>query len=229
VPERIDDARRLLHEALARRARDARLSTSPERRRSQLRRLEADLLRYLDFAAHDGAAFRPERFELTFGGAHDELPPARLGGGALALRGRIDRVDVDPSGRRAIVVDYKGRNPTPQARWVRDGKLQVGLYMLALEQLLAMRAVGGLYQPLAGKDMRPRGVVAAGADPGRRTFPNDRLDEDRLAEVLAAVEAAALRALDELRAGALEPRPAGCAWNGGCAYPSVCRCEGGAA
>jgi ATP-dependent helicase/nuclease subunit B len=225
VEERLPDARRLLHEALARRAEGARLSTNPDRRRSQVRRLEADLLRYVEFAAHDEAAYRPEHFELTFGSERDERGPVRLAGGALELRGRIDRVDVDPAGGGAIVVDYKGRSASPQARWVQDGRLQVGLYVLALEQLLGVRAVGGLYQPLGGDDPRPRGLVLAGADPGRTTVGRDRVDEEAFAAVLAAVEAAAVRAVTELRAGALAPRPESCAWNGGCSYPSICRCE----
>ena len=225
VAERVPDARRLLHEALARRAEGARLSTNPERRRSQLRRLEADLLRYVEFAAHDGAAYAPEHFELTFGSERDELGPVRLAGGALMLRGRIDRVDADPSGGGAIVVDYKGRSAPPQARWVQDGRLQVGLYVLALEQLLGVRAVGGLYQPLGGDDPRPRGLVLADEDPGRSTVSRDRVDEEAFAAVLAAVEGAAVRAVTQLRAGALQPRPESCAWNGGCSYPSICRCE----
>jgi ATP-dependent helicase/DNAse subunit B len=225
VPERLPEARRLLHEALARRAEGARLSVSPERRRSQLRRLEADLLRYVEFAAHDDAGWLPEHFELTFGSEQDGLGPVALAGGSLMLRGRIDRVDVDPAGGRAIVVDYKGRSAPPQARWVQDGRLQVGLYVLALEQLLGVRAVGGLYQPLGAEDSRPRGLVLAGEDPGRTTVNRDRVDEAAFSDVLRAVEEAAVRAVTELRAGALEPRPASCAWRGGCAYPSICRCE----
>ena len=150
-----------------------------------------------------------------------------LAGGALVLRGRIDRIDLEPGGRRAIVVDYKGRQAHPGATWVRDGRLQVGLYMLALEQLLDVEAVGGLYQPLGAKDTRPRGALRDDADPGRTTVNGDRVGGPELAELLAAVRDAALRAVEELRRGALEPRPTACAYGGGCAHPSICR--GGAA
>ena len=108
---------------------------------------------------------------------------------------------------------------------MQDGRLQVGLYVLALEQLLGVRAVGGLYQPLGGDDPRPRGLVLTGEDPGRTTVGRDRVDDEAFAAVLAAVEVAAVRAVTQLRAGALQPRPESCAWNGGCSYPSICRCE----
>jgi RecB family exonuclease len=225
TPERLDEAKRHLHAAMERHAAEARISVNPERLRSALRRLEADLVRYLDHAAHAGSAMVPGHFELRFGGARDDLPPVALAGGELRLTGRIDRVDVSPEGREAIVYDYKGRSAPPAAKWLAQAKLQIGLYMLALPHLLELEAVGGLYQPLGAEDARPRGLLRADADPGLAAVATDRLDpgayEERLDEVLAA----ALEAVRGIRSGALVPRPDSCAWNGGCAHPSICRCE----
>jgi RecB family exonuclease len=210
---------------MGRHAAAARISVNPERLRSALRRLEADLVRYLDHAAHAGSAMVPGHFELRFGGARDELPAVPLAGGELRLTGRIDRVDVSPDGGEAIVYDYKGRSAPPAAKWLATAKLQIGLYMLALPHLLELEAVGGLYQPLGAEDARPRGLLRADADPGLAAVATDRLDpgayEERLDEVLAA----ALEAVRGIRSGALVPRPDSCAWNGGCAHPSICRCE----
>ena len=36
---------------------------------------------------------------------------------------------------------------------------------------------------------------------------------------------AALEAARAARSGALRPQPDSCAWGGGCAYPTICRCE----
>jgi ATP-dependent helicase/DNAse subunit B len=224
-PSRLGEARRLLHETLRRLAPEYTISANPQRLRSHLRRLEADLLRYVEHAAYSGTAFTPAHFELTFGGPEDEHPPVALAGGEIALQGRIDRVDVDTSGERAIVYDYKGRAAPAQARWVEDGKLQVGLYMLALRDLLGVEAVGGLYQPLGSDDPRPRGLLRDDADPGLDAVRSDRLDADRFAAVLDEVQRAAAEAVTQVRAGALEPRPGSCAWKGGCSYPSICRCE----
>ncbi len=216
--------RELAHAALQRHAARFPISTNPERLRSALRRLEADLVRYVDWACNANSEHAPESFELAFGGRNDR-PAVELGG--LRLQGRIDRVDVAPDGT-AVLYDYKGSTAAPQAKWVADGKLQLALYMLALPHLLGLEAAGGLYQPLGGsQDPKPRGLIRAGADPEQELTKNDRLDDDAFAAVLDGALAAAQGAVAEIRAGRLEPRPATCGWrNGGCTHPSVCRAEG---
>ncbi len=234
TPDRLDEARAILHAALKRHSAGARLSANPERLRSALRRLEADLLRYVDHAAHAGSEAVPAHFELRFGGAEDERPAANLADGALKLTGRIDRVDVLSSPathphRQAIVYDYKGKTAPPRAKWIEEARLQVGLYMLALPQVLGIEAAGGLYQPLGSEDGRPRGAIRADADPGLRTYRPDRASEEELDALLDGVLGVALDALAGIRAGALAPRPERCAWNGGCAHPTICRCEAASA
>ncbi len=224
-PARLEEARALVHAALPRHAAALPISVNPERLRSQLRRLEADLVRYLEHAAHAGSALVPARFELRFGGPDDELAPAPLAAGELPLQGRIDRVDVAPDGAEAVVYDYKGASAPPHARWLKEAKLQVGLYVLALEHVLGLEAAGGLYQPLAGTEPRPRGALRADADPGLAVVRGDRLDAAAFAALLDAVLDAALAAVRGIRAGTLTARPQTCAWKGGCAYPSICRCE----
>src|SRR4029079_14844438 len=92
-PEILDEAKRHLHAALDRHAANARISVNTERLRAALRRLEADLVRYLDHAAHARSELVPAHFELRFGGTRDELPAAPLAGGELRLAGRIQPVD----------------------------------------------------------------------------------------------------------------------------------------
>ena len=230
TPERLDEARALLRAALDARADDARISPNPERRRSALRRLEADLLRYVEQAAHGRSAFAPREFELRFGGPEDPLGPAELAGGELRLQGRIDRIDVSADGDEAIVYDYKGKGAPPQARWIEDARLQVGLYLLALPQLLGLEAVGGLYQPLGrDDDGRPRGLLLDGADPGLTSVSKDRLAPEEFEALLQEVLDAALQAVRGIRSGALVPDPTSCAYRGGCAHPTICRCEAASA
>ncbi|MCW3010599.1 MAG: hypothetical protein JWO90_1003, partial [Solirubrobacterales bacterium] len=216
--------RALAHEALARHAARYRISANPERLRAALRRLEADLVRYLEWAAHAGSAAAPAHFELSFGEGQPH-PGVELGG--VRLRGRIDRVDVGGDGT-ALLYDYKGSTAAPQAKWVADGKLQLALYMLALPHLLGLEAVAGLYQPLGGsQDPKPRGLVREDADPGQELTRRDRVDDAAFAAVLDGALAAAAQAVHEIREGRLEPRPATCGWRGGgCTHPSVCRAEG---
>ena len=230
TPERLDEARALLRTALDERADDARISPNPERRRSALRRLEADLLRYVEQAAHGRSAFVPREFELRFGGPEDPLGPAELAGGELRLQGRIDRIDVSADGHEAIVYDYKGKGAPPQARWIEDARLQVGLYLLALPQLLGLEAVGGLYQPLGrDDDGRPRGLLVDGADPGLSSVTKDRLAPEQVEALLQEVLDAAVEAVRGIRSGALVPDPTACAYRGGCAHPTICRCEAASA
>lgn len=218
--------RGLVQAALRRRAPAVRISANPDRVRAILRRLEADLVRYVEAAALAGSVYAPAHFELAFGpGTDREAVP--LADGALTLAGRIDRVDVAPGGT-ALLYDYKGATAQGRGKWRAEGRLQLALYMLALGHLLDLRAIGGLYQPLGGREaQKPRGVIAAGEDPGLRCVATDRADPDELEALLDDALAAALRAVGELREGRLEARPATCGFaGGGCRYPSVCRAEG---
>lgn len=218
TPADLPDARERMHASLAVRAAGQPISVNMERLRSEVRRLEADLVRYLEHAARDGSEFGPMTFETDFS---TDLGP-------FELHGRIDRVDA--AGGQAVIIDYKGKSATPVAKWVEEGRLQLGLYLLAARRLAAAgefpgEPVGGLYQPLGLPDTRPRGALVEDADPGRHVFANDRIGAEEFEDVLAAVLAAAQEAVEQLRAGALVPRPETCAYNGGCAHPTICRCD----
>ena len=123
--------------------------------------------------------------------------------------------------------DYKGSHARPPDRWVGERSFQIALYMRAVEQLLGVQAVGGFYQPLSGRDLRARGVLAEGEGVALECV-RGRLPRAR-------VGGAGARGGDRRhgargrRAGArgqLEARPATCGFGGGgCMYPSICRCE----
>jgi ATP-dependent helicase/nuclease subunit B len=199
-----------------------RLSPHPARRRSAIRRLEADLLRYLRKAAAEATSFSPAHLELAFGGTRDgEAPALDLDG--LRVAGRIDRVDAGPAGQ-AAVYDYKGSEGYPVRRWIEDGRLQVPLYMLAVREVLGMDPVAGLYQPI-GKDQKARGAVLEGTELEPLAGRNDRVDADALEATLAAVADRAHEVAAAVSAGELEPRPRTCGYRGECQYPGICRCE----
>ena len=230
-------ARELMERSLDEHEAEFPLSVAPERRPGVRRRLHADLTRYLENAAEcseqaeeplAGAPFEPTYLELGFGfggedGVQDGLPALELADG-VRLRGRIDRVDVR-SGAEALVYDYKsGRAPLP-TQWVAGGDLQIALYARAVEQLLGLRSVGGFYQPLSGKDLRPRGVIERDSAPEIECVRGDRREPEEVSALLEEVTALAVGAAREAGAGALEPRPGTCAFRGGCLHPTICRCE----
>jgi ATP-dependent helicase/DNAse subunit B len=223
-------ARDLLESSLQALEGEHLLSVAPERRAAARRRLRADLERYLAEAAEADSPLEPAELELGFGfdgsderGEASALPALELGGG-FKLRGRIDRIDVGSRGE-AVVYDYKGKDAPAAARWIKDGKLQVALYMRAAEQLLGLDVIGGLYQPLSGSDMRARGVLDGESGVELDCVSTDVRDRAELAELLADALAKAREVAGQAASGELQARPQTCAWRGGCQYPTICRCE----
>jgi len=207
-------------------AADAR-ALSPRRpvARAEELRLHGDLARYLRFAAASPGAFETREVELAFGLPEDDLGPVEVGG--LELCGRVDRVDVDSAAGAAIVLDYKtGGGIHAAAQWGGGRGLQPALYMLAVERLLGVEAVAGLYQPLRERDLRPRGAAREGADAGVALVDTDRREAGELRELLDSQLAVALAAAREIAAGELRPRPHTCTAAGRCRHPAICRCEG---
>jgi ATP-dependent helicase/DNAse subunit B len=152
------------------------------------------------------------------------LPPLDLGEGVL-VRGFIDRVDLAPGGE-AVVYDYKSSLPAPPDRWLGERNFQIALYMRAVEQLLGVRVAGGFYQPLSGRDLRARGVLAGEAGVALECVRGDARPPSEVAEVVEEIVAAARTAAAQARAGELESRPTTCGFGGsGCMYPSICRCD----
>ncbi len=231
TPATLELARGLLRDALAEAAPRYVLSTSRERAAAISRALAGDLERYLEQTASLGCTLEPRDFELAFGpfgedeqhGEPSELAAFELGGG-FELRGRIDRIDVGADGE-IVVIDYKGASAPRGNRWIADGKIQVALYMLAAEQLLDARVVGGLYQPLRGEEIKARGAVLAGHELADDCVRTDRYEAEELDELLAAALDAAREAAGAAATGALTARPATCAYGGGCEFPTICRCE----
>jgi ATP-dependent helicase/DNAse subunit B len=230
TPGRLGLARELLASALDENERARPLSVAPERRGAARRRLDADLDRFLQRASETDSGLEPVELELGFGFGEDddrgeasELAAFELGDG-VRMRGRIDRVDAGPDGD-AIVYDYKGKDPPAAARWIPDGKLQVALYMLAVEELLSLRAVGGFYQPLTGGELRPRGVLDRDSGVELDCVTTDVRDHGELRELLAQARASALEATVCAGSGRLRAQPQTCAFRGGCMYPTICRCE----
>jgi RecB family exonuclease len=185
------------------------------------RTLEADLRRYLRHEAEHGAGLEPEWLEWRFGREGDAHGPLVLAPGELEITGRVDRVDV--AAGQAIVRDYKGATAPKGAGWAEGGALQVALYMLAARELLGLRPVGGLYQPLWGRESRPRGLVRDDV-PGRYVG-TDVVGEAELEDALGEVRERALATAAALRAGRITPCPERCSPNG-CAHPTICRAGG---
>ncbi len=233
TPESLPDAIGLLDETIAE-VRPQLAAGRPEAlQRAVAETIVADLRRYLEREAECGCGWSPRALELRFGFEDEEegesLPALviRRAGEQIAVRGAIDRVDVELDGRRAIVRDYKtgsARSEHQGSRWRSDQRLQVALYMVAVRELLGLEPVAGLYQPLVGKDLRPRGIYLEGPPVEAGLVPTDARDPASLqAELDHACERAVALA-QALRAGELAPSPETCSREG-CRYPGICRVD----
>ncbi len=138
------------------------LSTDPEFRAFsvdetgiyQLQSARLRLARYLEAetARLRGCSFQSFELEFGFGPEARSALLLPLGGGdRLALRGRIDRLDVrkTENGVEALVIDYKLRPKSGlPARLEKGLDLQLAAYLLFLRDVLGYRPVGGLYAPV---------------------------------------------------------------------------------
>ena len=190
-------------------------------------RLRAELRSAIEAEADDAAGWVPALFEVVFGADRPERPDEtaaplvyRLPDGAtLNLRGRIDRVDVSPDGRRARVLDYKTgrlRSPKTPNRLARGRALQLPVYRLAVEALLAARG-----SPDSTVD-EAQYYHVIGPDAGTRVrFTRAGWDARR-----ADFDLALQTIVDGIRAGRFFQRPGACA-RGPCAFDLACGAERG--
>ena len=216
----------------------ARSSAGPlnHSRLAALERARAQVDAFLAAEAEAETEFRPrpDLLEVAFGPFDDDTEggpehgPLKLGD--VALRGRIDRIDVDPAGR-AVVRDYKtGKNVAPAAKFAEEGKLQIQLYMRAAERILGLDAVAGLYHPLGavkGHDRKPRGLVAREDEDLRQLgiVGSDRLAEDEFRRALDEAEDRAGIAAAEMREGLIRRNPIGNRCPKYCTFQAICRLE----
>ena len=169
--------------------------------------LEEDVRSFVRMVRQRGAPW--VALELTFGLADDEPILLDLDGGAIRLRGAIDRIDEDLHGVR--VVDYKTgrvRNFSGKTGTFNGGRrLQHALYAHAAEARLGGRVIGGEYH-----------------FPTRRG-ENDVYAFDRLA--LAGVAGLLGHMLDGVAEGGFVPtdQAEDCTF---CDYAEICRVRRGA-
>ena len=201
-------------------------------RRAALARARAQVEAFLASEAETETAFRPrpDLLEVAFGHFDDQEGPERepLRLGDVALRGRIDRIDVDETGR-AVVHDYKtGKNVTSADKFTERGKLQIQLYMRVAERILGLDVVGGLYHPLgAVGERKPRGLVAREDEDlkGLGIVGTDRLEHDDFELALDEAEALARDSAAEMRAGEIRRHPIGGKCPKYCNFQAICRLE----
>ena len=140
--------------------------------------------------------YAPTRFEWDFS---DD--PVDLGG--FLLKGRVDRID-ETSGR-VIVTDYKRSQVYSAAEMLRYGKVQLPLYLRAVELRLGLETVGGLYRAL--RTTKNRGLLRANAVCGPTLVANDMLPPAEFEDRIEAAVGMARGAAEGIREGRIPRRP----------------------
>ncbi len=232
TPQSAGRAIALMRRALAEVEAANPLSVNPRRRVAARHRLEADLARYLQGAAASGSSYLPSHFELSFG-----LPDSDRE--AVAVADGLSHPRQDRPGRPLTA----GR---PRDHRRLQGPCDAGLVDRVAQPRASSRrgstrscsrrcsrsveVAGALYQPLgADPVIRTRRAASCATTPTSAALDvkaGDRVTAQEREELLGDIRRAALRVVDGIRAGQLEPTPESCAWDGsGCAYPGICRCD----
>jgi ATP-dependent helicase/DNAse subunit B len=182
-----------------------------------------------------GESLEPAVQEEGAGPLHDPascaaplLLVAQDGGPEVKVCGTIDRVDVDLTGQRALVLDYKLGRPPDFSEIQRGVSLQMPLYLLAMERVFDKVGAVACYDSMR--------------ESGRRRFhrtehvnirqfqplmplddaPNVKpLNRDQFAELTRTAEATAVKTARAIAASRVEATPGDhCKF---CAYRDVCR------
>jgi RecB family exonuclease len=115
----------------------------------------------------------------------------------IAVRGKIDRLDVTADGR-AYVIDYKYSNAqNTKAKLTDEALLQAPVYLMAAERVFGLKPAGMFYVGLK------RGPVYAGWSE-ERLMDSAPLSPDRLSQAQQDL----LRIVSEIRAGRIAVAPA---------------------
>ena len=128
--------------------------------RIQRRQVATEMDRFLRReATRENTVYEPIDFERKFGFAEEGSMPALKGDG-WRLRGMIDRIDRSPD-NRGVVFDYKSGPSSYKslADMRREGKIQLPLYLKALEELWGLEPAAGLYIPIFAAKMKARGLI----------------------------------------------------------------------
>lgn len=196
TPQNVEWALRVARECF-----DAAATSAPRPEGLAERRLRADVWPAVERVVCGDATFLP-----GFAPAHSEWAFGLDGDGpevlgAASVKGRADRIDIGPAG--IVVIDYKLSTAHPLDKIEKRRLLQLQLYAAAASRRLGLPVVGGLYRSL--KTGESRGFILR--DHGEGFTSTDRVDPERLRQILDDAVGLATEAAQGMRAGNIEPRP----------------------
>ncbi len=174
-----------------------------------------------------GEALQPLRCELNFGsGDHPEYPSMpfkREDGREVQIVGKIDRIDVDPTGKLGLVIDYK-RSSSFKAPDLENGiALQLPIYIRAMEAFLKLQPIGGELYNIQKRHLK--GFYHAARVEGLKDlhYSAKKLRAEDFDLWMKRSETFIQFYLNEVGRGSVAVRPRDC--KDFCPYSAVCRIE----
>ncbi len=180
----------------------------PLYRRSMFRASMGTMLRgtaKLERRAAAESGLTPARFEYEFGKGGADYLRMPDESGEILLKGSIDRIDVDSSGKRAVVIDYKKSSRNLKDKLKKGEEIQLPLYSYAARKLLGLE---------------PAGVEHRILKTGKRENPGYSTEE--LDALLVTTEARIREAVRRIRRGEIAVEPKECDY---CPFDAVCRID----
>jgi RecB family exonuclease len=175
----------------------------------------------LELLRHFEAFIRDQQVELGWKPRVEEQFEFPLNG-AVSLRGRVDRMDVSPTGQ-ALVIDYKysahGKLKERIEESAAGNAVQAGVYLLAAERAFGLQPAGMLFCHMK------KGVTWDGwhADLGLNV--GERMTPEAVRDLARMAEQTVLRVHEEISSGRINVQPkdeSKCAW---CEARDICRVE----
>ncbi len=172
-----------------------------------------------------GSAMVPRHFELGFGVTGGEHPALEIetAGQKIAIRGKIDRIDVSREGKEGLVLDYKRTASFKPADFILGVHLQLPIYLMAMERFLGLRPAGAELYSL--KDIRRSGFYREelmGLAGKKRSSPMTFSEKDFQA-VMERSLFFMRRYAEAMQAQTVSVKPRVC--ESYCAFSAVCRIE----
>lgn len=184
------------------------------------------LLRFLDAELNrlNHSILKPAYLEYAFGFENTDPPlEIRDGDRVIKIRGKIDRIDIDPEKKAALVTDYKRTASFKRGDLEFGTALQLPLYSLIVERNLKLRSVGAELYSI--RDRKANGFYRedAGTYLPKLSSRKMILAEKDYDSLLSKAENFVKRFTREMDAMEIPVRPRDCVQF--CPYGSVCRIE----
>lgn len=199
----------------------------PYRRYAYLSQMKEALSKYVaqEIVLAKARDLVPTHFELGFGaesGSDYDYLTVPMNHGFIRLTGKMDRVDLSRDGKRALVIDYKRseREVSIPKKLEKGLELQLPIYLIAVEKLLGLRAMGAELRIL--KDEKKEGLYLSEYAKDLKVSEAQGVSEEKFRGILNNAEKQIRSIVERIEKGEIAVNSKTCRF---CDFDPVCRFE----